>query len=133
MMRSPSYPVIAPPWSLVGHQGGEGRSALLLALAVAFCKAASAFHSVVAEHSITPGHVAQSCAPSAIFRHCSTCSGRSAPVAVRSVSRQPWPGPDLNQYQGGMCISGRLTMTERTPRHLISPLGPNWVGTDSAV
>ncbi len=40
---------------------------------------------------------------------------------------------DLNQYQGGMCISGRLTTTERTPRHLISPLGPNWVGTDSAV
>ena len=40
---------------------------------------------------------------------------------------------NLNQYQGGMCISGRLTMTERTPRHLISPLGPNWVGTDSAV
>ena len=40
---------------------------------------------------------------------------------------------DLNQGQGGMCISGRLTMTERTPRHLISPLGPNWVGTDSAV
>ena len=39
----------------------------------------------------------------------------------------------LNQYQGGMCISGRLTRTERTPRHLISPLGPNWVGTDSAV
>ena len=42
-------------------------------------------------------------------------------------------GKLLNQYQGGMCISGRLTMTERTPRHLISPLGPNWVGTDSAV
>ena len=39
----------------------------------------------------------------------------------------------LNQYQGGMCISGRSTTTERTPRHLISPLGPNWVGTDSAV
>ena len=39
----------------------------------------------------------------------------------------------LNQYQGGICISGRLTMTERTPRDLISPLGPNWVGTDSAV
>ena len=38
----------------------------------------------------------------------------------------------LNQYQGGMCISGSLTMTERTPRHLISPLSPNWVGTDSA-
>ena len=31
----------------------------------------------------------------------------------------------LNQYQGGMCISGSLTMTERTPRRLISPLGPN--------
>ena len=40
---------------------------------------------------------------------------------------------ELNQYQGGMCISGSLTMTERTPRHLISPLGPSWVGTDSAV
>ena len=40
---------------------------------------------------------------------------------------------DLNQYQSGMCISGRLTMTARTPRHLISPLGPNWVGTGSAV
>ena len=40
---------------------------------------------------------------------------------------------DLNHYQGGMCILGRLTMTASTPRHLISPLGPNWVGTDSAV
>ncbi len=40
---------------------------------------------------------------------------------------------DLNQYQGGMCILGRLTMTASTPRHLISPLGPNWVGIDSAV
>ena len=39
----------------------------------------------------------------------------------------------LNQYQGGMCISGSLTMTERTPRHLISPLVTNRVGTDSAV
>ena len=39
----------------------------------------------------------------------------------------------LNQYQGGMCILGRFTMTSSTPRHLISPLGPNWVGTDSAV
>ena len=45
---------------------------------------------------------------------------------LRAVAR-------LNQYQGGMCISGSLTMTERTPRHLISPLGPSWVGTDSAV
>ena len=40
---------------------------------------------------------------------------------------------ELNQYQGGMCISWVLTKTERTPRHLISPLGPNCVGTDSAV
>ena len=39
----------------------------------------------------------------------------------------------LTQYQGGMCISGRLTMTERTPRRRILPLGPNWAGTDSAV
>ena len=39
----------------------------------------------------------------------------------------------LNQYQGGMCISGVLKTTERTPRHLISPLGPKWVATDSAV
>ena len=39
----------------------------------------------------------------------------------------------LNQYQGGMCISGVLPTTERTPRQLISPLGPNWVGTGSAV
>ena len=41
-------------------------------------------------------------------------------------------GP-LNQYQGGMSIPGSLTMTERTPRHLISPLGPNWVTNGSAV
>ena len=39
----------------------------------------------------------------------------------------------LNQYQGGMCISGVLTMTDRTPQLLISPLGTNCVGTDSAV
>ena len=32
---------------------------------------------------------------------------------------------DLNQYQGGMCIAGVLTTTERTPRHFILPLGPN--------
>ena len=31
---------------------------------------------------------------------------------------------DLNQYQGGMCILGALTRTERTLRYLISPLGP---------
>ena len=32
----------------------------------------------------------------------------------------------LNQYQGGMCISGVLKTTSRTPRHLISPSRPNW-------
>ena len=42
---------------------------------------------------------------------------------------------NLNQYQGGMCISGLLKTTERTPRHLIPPLGfrPQLVTTDSAV
>ena len=39
----------------------------------------------------------------------------------------------LNQYQGGMRISGVFTTTERTPRNLISPLDPSWVDTDSAV
>ena len=39
----------------------------------------------------------------------------------------------LNQYQGGMCISGVLKTTERTARHLISPLGPKGMPTDSAV
>ena len=53
--------------------------------------------------------------------------------ANQTVSDQLACIHDLNQYQGGMCISGSLTMTERTPRHLISPLGPSWVGTDSAV
>ena len=39
----------------------------------------------------------------------------------------------LNEYQSGMCISGVLPTTERTPQLLISPLGPNWVATDSGV
>ena len=39
----------------------------------------------------------------------------------------------LNQYWGGMCISGVLKTTERTPQHLIPPIGSNWVATDSAV
>ena len=39
----------------------------------------------------------------------------------------------LNQYQGGMCISGVLKTTERTAQHLISPLGPKGMPTDSAV
>ena len=37
---------------------------------------------------------------------------------------------ELNQYQGGMCVSGVLKTTERTPRRLISPLGPKRVATD---
>ena len=52
---------------------------------------------------------------------------------AESTSERIKAGLDLNQYQGGMCISGRSTMTASTPRHLISPLDPNWVGTDSAV
>ena len=43
------------------------------------------------------------------------------------------PPDALNQYQGGMCISGAQTRTERTPRRLISPLGPDLGGADSAV
>ena len=39
----------------------------------------------------------------------------------------------LNQSQGGMCISGVFKMTERTPRQPIPPSGPVWVATDSAV
>ena len=56
---------------------------------------------------------------------------RGSDRRIGAISEAHWS--ILNQYQGGMCISGVLTMTERTPRHLISPLGPNWVGTDSAV
>ena len=43
------------------------------------------------------------------------------------------PEEYLNQYQGGMCIPGVLKTTKRTPRRLISPLGPKWVATDSSV
>ena len=39
----------------------------------------------------------------------------------------------LNRYQGGMCISGVLKMTERTTLNLISPLDPSRVATGSAV
>ena len=53
-----------------------------------------------------------------------------APIKAGKYKYRP---ESLNQYQGGMRISGRLTMAERTPRHLISPSGHNWVGTDSAV
>ena len=34
---------------------------------------------------------------------------------------------ELNQYHGGMCISGVLKTTEKTPQDLVSPLGPKWV------
>ena len=41
---------------------------------------------------------------------------------VRSFIAEPSSeGFNLNQYQGGMCISGVLKTTERTPRRLISP------------
>ena len=43
--------------------------------------------------------------------------GAGAPVSARRAGT-------LNQYQGGMCIPGVLTTTKRTPRQLISPLGP---------
>ena len=74
--------------AIVGHQGGDGRSALLLALDVAFCKAANAFHTVVAELSITPGHMAQSRALLGHFSALLTCSGgrqvRFPPALARS-------------------------------------------------
>ena len=40
---------------------------------------------------------------------------------------------DLNQYQGGMCISAVLKTTERTLRRLTSPLRPNRGATGGAV
>ena len=58
--------------------------------------------------------------------------GSSAPGA-KGKEKRTNHRVNLNQYQGGMCISGVLPTTERTPRQLISPLGPNWVGTDCAV
>ena len=59
----------------------------------------------------------------------STLLGNDGQVKRVSSIRHIQVETVLNQYQGGMCISGSLTMTERTPRHLISPLGPSWVGT----
>ena len=53
-------------------------------------------------------------------------------LLFRDNRQQGFPAR-LNQYQSGMCISGVLKTTERTPRRLISPLDPNWVATDSAV
>ena len=54
-------------------------------------------------------------------------------ISKRCISvRGPVPA-FLNQYEGGMCISGVLETTERTPHDLISPLSSNWMATDSAV
>ena len=39
----------------------------------------------------------------------------------------------LNQYQGGMCISGVLKTTERTQQDLASPWGLKWAATDIEV
>ena len=40
------------------------------------------------------------------------------------------PASGLNQ--GWTCNSGVLQTTERTPHHLTSPIGPNWVATGNA-
>ena len=39
----------------------------------------------------------------------------------------------LNQYQSEMCISGVLESTDKDPRLLKSPLGPNRMATDCPV
>ena len=61
------------------------------------------------------------------------CVNEVKGVGVYRLAPDDGGGPHciLNQYQGGMRISGVMTTTERTPRHLISPLGPNcgWVPT----
>ena len=44
------------------------------------------------------------------------------------VSKADDDSRNLNQYQGGMCISGVLKTTERTPQHLISSLRPQMGG-----
>ena len=49
---------------------------------------------------------------------------RPAPEALPNQTK-PIPRWDVH--------FGVLKMTERTPQPLVSPLGPNWVGTDSAV
>ena len=48
-------------------------------------------------------------------------------VAETTIRREEetGPHPHLNQYQGGICISGVLKTTERTLQHLILLLGPN--------
>ena len=68
-----------------------------------------------------------------LYVYYSAANPRRSVVSRFNYGNIASPETELNQYQGGMCISGRLTMPERTPRHLISTLGPNRVGTDSAV
>ena len=58
---------------------------------------------------------------------------RNHPDRIRIRIRIVFDDHRLNQYQGGMCISGVMKMTERTPRNLASPSGPNWVAAGSAV
>ena len=96
------------------------------------------------EHLVPQGQKAYSMTRPIRLEHLQGCIDwwGGADRQGRAVTERAWKvassevkarGYNLNQYQGGMCISGRLTMTERIPRDLISPLGPNWVGTDSAV
>ena len=47
--------------------------------------------------------------------------------AIEGPRNRPKPIPRWDVH------FGVLKMTERTPQPLVSPLGPNWVGTDSAV
>ena len=52
------------------------------------------------------------------------------------------PAPEVTPEQGGLRTKpiprwdvhfGEIDDDRKDSRHLISPLGPNWVGTDSAV
>ena len=52
------------------------------------------------------------------------CSGATA--QARKTSGRDSENNILNQYQGGMSISGVLKTISRTPRRLTSPLRPNW-------
>ena len=49
---------------------------------------------------------------------------RNHPDRIRIRIRIVFADHRLNQYPGGMCISGVLKMAERTPRNLASPSGP---------
>ena len=63
---------------------------------------------------------------------------RCSPAAAASsqhrytVASCALPALALTPYQGGMCNSEVLKTAERTPHHLISHIGPNWVATDNA-